>query len=399
MIVIISCVIMYIIAFGIGKFNELCPMWVNIPEYISLIISGVIIILNVFLLKDKKKHIILKISNIVLSIIAIIVVNLRTYCNPFWNSITWKASDNFKTMDRLEVVSYEEAKEDVDYAMKYLKKVHPAFIKDFPKEIEQEYNKVIDGLKMDKRINVETVYNAIDSIYSKMEDSHTHTGMEISVNGKSNFDNNKNDFVKYNIDTVNSSAILTLDECIFNKYYTKCVNSMFKEVKENNIQNVIVDLRNNGGGSSFVVDEFIKYIDVDKYKYSVINHRLGKLGTIVGTICNKEYKNNNKYEDLLFKGNVYLLTSNNTCSAAMTFTDVIQGNKLGVIVGESPGDLANYYTDKVPFLTPNTRIVLYISFAQQYAVTKNLKDGFIQPDIECDADDALDKAKEIINKK
>ena len=121
MVVFIGYIIMYVIAFGIGMFNVLCPMWLNIPEYISLIISGIIIVLNVLLWVGKKKRIFLKISNLIISIIAIMVVNFSTYCNPYWNSIVFKNSENLKTRDRLEVISYEEAKEDVDYTMKYLK--------------------------------------------------------------------------------------------------------------------------------------------------------------------------------------------------------------------------------------------------------------------------------------
>lgn len=393
MVVFIGCIIMYVIAFGIGMFNVLCPMWVNIPEYISLIISGNIIVLNVLLWIGKKKRIFLKISNLIISIIAIMVVNFSTYCNPYWNSIVFKNPENLKTRDRLEVISYEEAKEDVDYAMKYLKKVHPALRNGFPKDIEQAYEKAIDSLKMDARINVETVQNAISSIYSIMEDGHTHICTGEITTARIYRDDNEGDFVKYNIDTEISSAILSLDSCIINKQYIECVNKMFKEVKKQNIQNVIVDLRNNGGGNSGVVDEFIRYLDIDTYKMPMIKQRFGMF--ITNFFGDKNIVNE-KYEDLLFKGKVYLLTSDYTYSAAMTFTDVIQGNKLGTVVGESPSNPPNCYTDVSIFLTPNAKIELWISTKQQFAIDKNKKEGLIQPDIKCEADVAFDKVKETI---
>ena len=391
MLVYLGCIIMYVIAFGIGKFNVLCPMWVNIPEYISLIISGVIIVLNVLLWRGKKKNIILRILNIIISIIAIIIVNFSIYCNLFCNSITAIKIDYIKVKNRLEVVSYEDAKEDVDYAMKYLKKIHPALRKGVPKEIEKEYDNVIDSLKMDARINVETVQNAIALIYSKMEDGHTYISKGMITNARSFSNDNSSEFVKYSIDTENSMAILTLDSCIINKKYIDCVNKMFNDVKEQNIQNVIVDLRNNGGGNSGVVVEFFRYLDLDRYKCAVNKKRLGQF---VVTSSNEII--NEKYNDLLFRGNIYILTSSNTYSAAMTFTEEIQSNKLGIIIGETPSNPPNCYIDSVTFLTPNAGVILEISTQQRFAIDKNIKEGLIQSDIKCNADEALDKVKDII---
>lgn len=392
MMVVICIIAMYIIALGIGVFNFLCPMWVNIPEFISLIISVIIVGLSVYLLKINKK-IYVKILVSALSVLAIIVVNFSTYCNPYWNSIVFKNPDKFKTKHRLEVVSYEDAKEDVDYSMKYLKKVHPTLIKKVPKEIEQEYDKVIDELKSNGRINVETVRNAITSLYSKMEDEHTYVLNSDEIRtAKTYRDNNDGSFVNYYIDEVNGLAILTLDSCVINKQYIDCVNNMFKEVKEQNIQNVVVDLRNNTGGNSGVVNEFIRYVDIDSYKNPIVKQRFGWFSI---PVCSR-YGKNDKYEELLFDGKIYLLTSNITFSSAMTFTDIIQANKIGIIVGESPGNAPNCYTDTAMFLTPNTRTEIMISTKRQYAIDKNKKEGLIQPDIECNQEEALDKVKEIL---
>ena len=66
------------------------------------------------------------------------------------------------------------------------------------------------------------------------------------------------DFVYYDIDEQKSLAVLTLTECNYNQTYIDCVKEMFTEIKQKNIQNVAVDLRGNGGGSSMVGNEFIK---------------------------------------------------------------------------------------------------------------------------------------------
>lgn len=45
-------------------------------------------------------------------------------------------------------------------------------------------------------------------------------------------------------------ATLTLNNCNYNQEHRNCLKSMFTEIQDKNIQNVAVDLRNNGGGAS-----------------------------------------------------------------------------------------------------------------------------------------------------
>ena len=70
-------------------------------------------------------------------------------------------------------------------------------------------------------------------------------------------------FVYYELDTEKSLAVLTLTSCVFNEEYRNRVNEMFTEVKEKGIENIAVDIRDNGGGNSQVANEFIRYLDVD----------------------------------------------------------------------------------------------------------------------------------------
>ena len=59
-------------------------------------------------------------------------------------------------------------------------------------------------------------------------------------------------WVSYQIDRENSVGIFTLKSCIYNEEYEKVLDDFFSEVFANDIQNVVVDLRGNGGGSSQV---------------------------------------------------------------------------------------------------------------------------------------------------
>ena len=70
-------------------------------------------------------------------------------------------------------------------------------------------------------------------------------------------------FISYEIDSANSLGILTLNQCIYNDVYQDTLRAFFQEIKDQGIQNIAVDLRQNGGGNSRVVNEFFRYLDVD----------------------------------------------------------------------------------------------------------------------------------------
>lgn len=388
MLLYVISIIVYIIAVSISYINEYCPMWVNIPEYISIINSVIILGINILIWIRKKGKPANRVVNSILAMIAIVICFYGTYCNPYWNSIIFKDPKDLTTKGLNEVVSYNEAMEDVNYAMKYLKKIHPALRIDVPKKITDQYYRVKKILKTDEVIRVEELQTCIESIYTIMNDEHTIVCKGDITTAKT-YNSNKiedNSFIRYNIDVERKIAFFTLDKCVYNDYYKKYVKDMFRKVKEHNIQNIIVDLRNNGGGNSKVANEFIRYLDIDKYKTGISQRRKG---IFVITEGDEEYKNH-KYADMLFKGNVYVLTSNNTFSSAMTFTELIKENDLGLVIGEPPSNSPNCYIDCSVFMTPNAKIQLRISTKQSFAINQDSTDELIQPDIKCNADNALE---------
>lgn len=191
-------------------------------------------------------------------------------------------------------------------------------------------------------------------------------------------------FVSYTVDKDKNAAILTLNQCNYNSEYINTLKSIFKEVKEQGIENVAVDLRENGGGNSLVANEFFKYLNIDSFKESGMDWRLG---CFMLSLPLQETKNI-KYEDLLFEGNVYLLTSNHSFSSAMLFAQFVKDNGLGTIIGEAPGNDPNGYGDISIFRLPNSGAVIQISTKHFYRVDN--KEGLIEPDIPCDKDQAIE---------
>lgn len=193
-------------------------------------------------------------------------------------------------------------------------------------------------------------------------------------------------FVSYSIDEDRSLALLTLTSCQYNEVYRNCLKEMFTEVQEKGIQHVAVDIRDNGGGNSLVVNEFIRYLETESYQVETSVWRLGcfRLPLGRGTVQNK------KYTDLTFSGDVYVLTSVGSFSSAMMFAEYMKDNQLGTIIGEAPGNTPSGYGDISVFRLPNTGLFMQVSTKEFYRADTDTQELLVEPDIECDADDALE---------
>lgn len=198
-------------------------------------------------------------------------------------------------------------------------------------------------------------------------------------------------FVSYVIDEDHDLAIMTLDSCIINDEYRDTVKKMFTEVKAKDIGHVAVDIRNNGGGNDAVIGEFFRYLDIDEYKSCGLEWRLGPLNIKYPRRVNK----NEKVDDLLFKGDFYLLTSSGSFSSAMLYAQYVKDNSIGTIIGEPPGNDPNGYGEIAVFNLPNSGILMSVSTKHFMRADKDAKGLLIEPDVPCDADDAMDRLYEI----
>ncbi len=460
----------------------------QMPEWITIIAAAAILAASVIMWIKLKRKIPAKIIITVFSVLGIALSLFGSYCNPYWNGIVLRNDSSLYYCKGYDYeLTFEQAKADLDYAFKYLKKLHPAFYNETPAEIQEGYDKAVSNLKSAEKITVNSFAAEIQGICYLLKDAHTnvylrYTGEHymkyiyshnqagdtlIGINGQSleslldtnspcynkvsyevsswgiislknylssleglnylgiptdkgityNYESESGEkidrfveekdfltdeeyykfnnitadssavetsFVSYTVDKDKNAAILTLDQCNYNSEYIDTLKAMFKEVKEQGIENMAVDLRENGGGNSLVANEFFKYLNVDSYKEGSIDWRLGCF------MLNfpDQVTSNSRYEDLLFEGNVYLLTSNRSFSSAMLFAQFVKDNGLGTIIGEAPGNDPNGYGDISRFRLPNSGAVIQISTKHFYRVDH--KEGLIEPDIPCDKDEAID---------
>jgi len=201
-------------------------------------------------------------------------------------------------------------------------------------------------------------------------------------------------FITYEIDSAGDLGILTLNQCIYNDLYKETLQAFFQEVKEQEIQNIAIDLRQNGGGNSMVVNEFFRYLDLDQAAtFGGSNVRFGPY-LAKFSAGGQPYE---KFSELTYTGKIYILTSPKTFSSATDFGAAISDNRLGEIVGETSGNMPTSYGDVLAFVTPNARLIFYVSHKQFFRVDQSKNDLPLIPDYEVPADKALEKVLELVN--
>lgn len=217
------------------------------------------------------------------------------------------------------------------------------------------------------------------------------------------FSSGRSDYswIKYEIDEQQSTGIFTLNECTLNDEYRNTVNKFFTEVKNKNLKNIVVDLRNNNGGTSRVINEFAAYIK--------------NLPTTIKGF-RRHIRANNKliYEDGIYKltkedvkwrknlplydGKIYVLTSHATFSSGMWFATIFSDNHLAKIVGEVPGNSPTGFGDTTEiYTTPNAKLMFNTSFKKFYRPDETKDGKRLIPDVQVPAKDALNKVYEIID--
>ena len=194
------------------------------------------------------------------------------------------------------------------------------------------------------------------------------------------------------VDKENNYSVLTLESCDYDKDFREFLYNFFEDTTKADIDNVIVDLRNNGGGNSMVANEFILYLNYDDFRTPGGVYRLGPYMMN----WNSSVEKIKHYDDMLFNGDVYVLTSNRTFSSGTLFAEFIQDNGFGKVVGEPCGNMPDGYGDVAVFQTPNSILSFQLCTKYFERIVTSKSGEPLMPDIECPADEALNTVIEII---
>jgi len=212
-----------------------------------------------------------------------------------------------------------------------------------------------------------------------------------------------------------SIAILKINYFLDDGHWATFMDSTFNLIKKLNINDLIIDIRNNGGGFSVLGDSLLQYVSTvnfRQYGKVVIKTSRRQLDyqereynmkpqypigiTEVGDDSNLE-----KLREIpnRFYGNKYLLIDNFTYSSAASFSWAFKYFKMGTVIGEESGGLAVCFGEVIQQTLPNTNLTLNISHNKYYHYGATDKDthGTI-PDYIVPAASALDYTIDLIMK-
>lgn len=184
------------------------------------------------------------------------------------------------------------------------------------------------------------------------------------------------------IDTSLNTAFMEVNTFSTGNRLRHFFKKSFKKIRKEHIENLVVDIRGNGGGSVVLSNLLTKYIADTSFKiadslyavrsksdYSkyISNYFLYRLFFIFLTHKKKDgnyhfthYENNYFKPETKnhFEGTTYILTGGNTFSAATLFTKALREQKNVIVAGEETGGGAYGNTAwLIPDVTlPNTKV-------------------------------------------
>lgn len=165
------------------------------------------------------------------------------------------------------------------------------------------------------------------------------------------------DFVYYEI--IRDIAVLHLDSCICNETYKRVLGELVDECYNRKVKILVLDLSKNMGGSSAVIDEFIKHINVEEYRrYEMIDYSSGKAKYITQRA---EIVRNSPYSKCM-DVEIHCKVSHDTFSSARTFAVTLKDNGIAKsIIGMPTGGKPSSFGMPQRFKTPNLSIPFRVS--------------------------------------
>ena len=195
--------------------------------------------------------------------------------------------------------------------------------------------------------------------------------------------------------------------------FKEFLKETFTKIQEEGITDLIIDLRENGGGFTELLDPLFSYITDEpvvgglnfevKVSKEIKNYYRSTLKWYVkwfpvqyihptwrkiwntpegGIVVIRRDPEKPKDNPLRFKGQVYLLIGPKTYSTAQGFAAAVQDYKLGTLIGEETGGTACSFGEWYPFDLPHTRLWVFVSTKRVPRPSKTCDDRGVVPDYE-----------------
>lgn len=218
------------------------------------------------------------------------------------------------------------------------------------------------------------------------------------------------------------TGLLTFNRMFKVKEFDHFLDNTFKVIKDRKVNNLIIDIRKNGGGRGRMADSLFNYLIQDSYKlFSGIKYKISKdlknlyladdpnhtdpidsafiMSQPDGIVADFLKHTNQSMitikphrKENVFTGNTFLLTSNNTFSGGALIAGIFKCNSIGKIIGVEPAQTTMFVADHTYVTLPNSKLELGISFVELHLPCEQSYYHGIKPDykVEMKAQDLKD---------
>lgn len=158
----------------------------------------------------------------------------------------------------------------------------------------------------------------------------------------------------FNTDIQRNTAIITIRSFSYYKkqlpIFESFIDSCFQHINQNQIPNVIIDLRNNGGGDPFCGSYLLQHIADKPYTYFRKDARwYSKLKKTIQPNPNG------------FKNRPYILTNGLCFSTTGHFCSLVKENNFGILVGDETGSTYTCNDNSKIYTLKNTKVLFKVA--------------------------------------
>jgi hypothetical protein len=231
--------------------------------------------------------------------------------------------------------------------------------------------------KFDQEFEVEFVSGLTGERLTRKVSGVTRETMRATIKTKSGRGSKDEKTVYYTYHSFPQERIGIIDFRLFKdlSQFKTFLKETFTQIKKDSIENLIIDIRKNPGGTSNLGDTLLSYITGKPFtQFSREEVKVSKQilpwylrwlplkdlfpsGRKIRTFEPKTPGENS----LRFNGNVYVLIDAGTFSSATAFATAIKDYKLGTLIGEETGGLATSFGAVYNFNLPETQIKVGVS--------------------------------------
>ena len=157
-------------------------------------------------------------------------------------------------------------------------------------------------------------------------------------------------------------------------------DSLFQEIRDLGIRNLIIDIRFNGGGNSSFGDYLLDYITNEPYRNAarmdvkLSNHlyetypHYQQFEELTGQVISRDVDPNQPSDrGYLFDGDVFVLTSPRTFSSAGMLAATVKDYGLGTLIGEETGATRQGFGENLAAMLPNSGMNFNLSCKEWFA--------------------------------